>query len=118
MGTTFGCVLSTTITGPTSSPEAVRTLAQHADALGFDAVWFPDHILLPRQVTSVYPYAADGVYRSDLDHPFYEPLAVRNVVAGCTQRVRLGTHVLIIPYRPPCSPPSIWPRWMCCRGGT
>jgi probable F420-dependent oxidoreductase len=101
MATTFGCVLSTTITGPTASPEAVRTLAQRAEALGFDAVWFPDHILTPRHVASVYPYAADGVYRADPDHPFYEPLAVLNFVAGCTQRVRLGTHVLIIPYRHP-----------------
>jgi probable F420-dependent oxidoreductase len=101
MAATFGCVLSQTISGPTASPEAVRTLAQQAEALGFDAVWFADHLLIPHQVASVYPYAADGVYRSNPDHPFYEPLSVLNFVAGCTQRIRIGTHVLIIPYRHP-----------------
>ncbi|MCI0863764.1 MAG: LLM class F420-dependent oxidoreductase, partial [Chloroflexi bacterium] len=35
------------------------------------------------------------------DEPYYEPLAALNFIAGCTQRVRLGTHVLIIPYRNP-----------------
>jgi len=35
------------------------------------------------------------------DEPYYEPLATLNFLAGCTRKVRLGTHVLIIPYRNP-----------------
>ena len=98
---TFGCALSQTIFGPTASPEALRTLTQQAEALGFDAVWFADHIVIPRQVQSAYPYAADSASPFDPDHPFSEPLSVLNFLAGCTQRIRLGTHVLIIPYRHP-----------------
>ena len=60
-----------------------------------------DHIVSPRRVASAYPYAADGVSPFAPDLPFYEPLAVLTFLAGCTRRVRLGTHVLIIPYRPP-----------------
>jgi probable F420-dependent oxidoreductase len=101
MAVTFGCALSRTIFGPTASPEALRTLTQQAEALGFDAVWFGDHIVIPRQVQSVYPYAADGASPFDPDQPFYEPLSVLNFLAGCTQRIRLGTHVLIIPNRHP-----------------
>lgn len=67
MVTTFGCALTTMITGPTASPEAVRTLAQRAEALGFDSVWFSDDILIPRQITSFYPYAGDGVPRFDTE---------------------------------------------------
>jgi alkanesulfonate monooxygenase SsuD/methylene tetrahydromethanopterin reductase-like flavin-dependent oxidoreductase (luciferase family) len=33
--------------------------------------------------------------------PFFKPLAVLNFLAGCTRRIHLGTHVLIVPYRPP-----------------
>lgn len=101
MSVTFGCVLSQAIYGPTASPERLRTLAQLAEKLGFDSVWFPDHIIIPRTVHSHYPYAADGASPFAPDEPFYEPLSVLNFLAGCTQRVRLGTHVLIIPYRDP-----------------
>src|SRR5215467_2489504 len=99
MAVTFGCVLSQTIYGPTASPAALRTLTQQAEAVGFDAVWFADHIIIPRHVQSLYPYAADGASPFAPDEPFYEPLSVLNFLAGCTQRIRLGTHVLIIPYR-------------------
>jgi probable F420-dependent oxidoreductase len=101
MAVTFGCVLTPAIMGPTASPDAVRSLAQRAEVSGFDSVWFPDHIVVPRHVESSYPYAADGASPFDPDLPFYEPLAVLNFLAGCTQRIRLGTHVLIIPYRHP-----------------
>lgn len=101
MTVTFGCVLSRTTSGPTASPESIRILALQAEAVGFDSVWFADHIVIPRQIRSIYPYAADGASPFDPDHPFYEPLSVLNFLAGCTRRIRLGTHVLIIPYRNP-----------------
>ncbi len=99
MAVTFGCSLPTR--GPMAGPEALRSLAQRAEDLGYDSVWVSDHIILPRQVGSFYPYAADGVATFRPDEPYYEPLAALNFLAGCTQRVRLGTHVLILPYRNP-----------------
>src|SRR5438874_5432949 len=101
MALTFGCVLTPAIAGRTGSPEAVRRLAQQAEALGFDSVWLAVHVVVPRHVASSYPYTADGASPFNPDLPFYEPLSVLNFLAGCTQRIRLGTHVLIIPYRPP-----------------
>jgi len=97
MGVTFGCQVPTR----DATAETLRTQAQHAEDLGFDAVWVPDHIVVPRNVTSVYPYAPDGVSTWKPDGPFLEPLAALNFLAGCTRRVRLGTQVLIIPYRHP-----------------
>ena len=99
MPVTFGCSLPTR--GPMSDPDVLRSLAQRAEDLAFDSVWVSDHVILPRQVESFYPYAADGVATFGPDEPYYEPLAALNFLAGCTQRVRLGTHVLIIPYRNP-----------------
>lgn len=99
MPLTFGTSLPSR--GPTSSPEALRALAQRAEDLGYDSVWVSDHIILPRQVQSFYPYSPDGVPGFVPDEPYYEPLATLNFLAGCTRRVRLGTHVLIIPYRNP-----------------
>ena len=99
MPTTFGCSIPSR--GPMSSPEALRALAQRAEDLSYDSIWVSDHIILPRKVESFYPYSPDGVAGFVPDEPYYEPLATLNFLAGCTQRVRLGTHVLIIPYRNP-----------------
>jgi probable F420-dependent oxidoreductase len=49
----------------------------------------------------LYPYGDGGTSPFDPAQPFYEPLSVLNFLAGCTERIRLGMHVLIIPYREP-----------------
>ena len=99
MAITFGCSLPSR--GPMASPEALRSLAQRAEDLNFDSVWVSDHIILPREVESFYPYSADGVATFNAEQPYYDAIAALNFLAGCTHRVRLGTHVLILPYRNP-----------------
>ena len=99
MPVTLGCSLPSR--GPMASPQALRSLAQRAEELGFDSAWVSDHIILPRQVDSFYPYSPDGVPVFSPDQPYYDPLSTLNFLAGCTHRLRLGTHVLIIPYRNP-----------------
>ncbi|NQW24605.1 MAG: LLM class F420-dependent oxidoreductase [SAR202 cluster bacterium] len=99
MAVTFGTSLPSR--GGMAGPEQLRSVAQRAEDLGYDHVWVSDHIVLPQKVDSFYPYAADGVPTFRPNEPYYEPLAALNFIAGCTKRVRLGTHVLIIPYRNP-----------------
>ena len=99
MAITFGCSLPSR--GPMASPDALRSLAQRAEDLNFDSVWVSDHIILPREVESFYPYSADGVATFNAEQPYYDAIAALNFLAGCTHRVRLGTHVLILPYRNP-----------------
>lgn len=99
MPVTFGCSLPSR--GPLASPQTLRSLAQRAEELGFDSAWVSDHIILPRQVASFYPYSPDGTPAFSPDQPYYDPLSTLNFLAGCTHRLRLGTHVLIIPYRNP-----------------
>ena len=99
MPVTFGCSLPSR--GAMASPDNLRSLAQRAEDLSFDHVWVSDHIIIPHDVSSFYPYAADGVAPFQRDNTYYEPLAALNFLAGCTTRVKLGTHVLILPYRNP-----------------
>ncbi len=99
MPTTFGTSMPSR--GDMASPANLRTLAQRAESLDFDSAWVSDHIILPRSVDSFYPYAANGVATFRPDEDYYEPLAALNFLAGCTQKIRLGTHVLILPYRNP-----------------
>ena len=99
MPVTFGCSLPSR--GAMASPDNMKRLAQRAEDLSFDHVWVSDHIVIPHQVDSFYPYAADGVAPFQRDNTYFEPLAALNFLAGCTSRVKLGTHVLILPYRNP-----------------
>jgi alkanesulfonate monooxygenase SsuD/methylene tetrahydromethanopterin reductase-like flavin-dependent oxidoreductase (luciferase family) len=59
------------------------------EELGFESVWFPDHIAVP-------DYSA-----GNLPSPFLEPLATCSWALGATRRLRVGTDVLVAPYRHP-----------------
>ena len=98
MGLSFGMNLPTHRHDVTV--DAIRDLTLRAERHGFDSVVMADHIVLPKEVKSAYPYASDGVsvFRADL--PFFEPISTLLYLAGCTTRIRLGFNVLIAPYRP------------------
>ena len=76
-------------------------LVTSADALGFDSVWVGDHVVIPRQIASAYPYSPTGTPPFQPDEPALEPLTLLSYLAGCTSRVRLGVSVLIVPHRNP-----------------
>ena len=95
----FGCNMPTR--GAQATPENIRTVAIRAEEMGFDHLWVSDHVVIPNQVSSHYPYSPTGASPFEPDQPYCEPLSSLNYIAGCTQRIKLGTHVLILPYREP-----------------
>jgi probable F420-dependent oxidoreductase len=80
--------------GSTATPEFARACAEAADQSGLDAIWFNDHIGLPPTIeNNEYGIPSDmGV--------ILDPLGFATYLAACTQRIRFGTGVLILPYRP------------------
>ena len=96
---TFGCILPNR--GELATNENLRMLAVLAEGLGFDSVWVSDHLLVPVDYSSRYPYTDDGTAPFSGDLPYCEPLTTLSYLAGATQRVKLGTHVLVLPYRNP-----------------
>ena len=68
--------------GEQATPALIRRHAIRAEALGFDDVWVSEHIIVPR---AAFP-------RSPL---FYDPVVTLSYVAAVTDRVRLGTTVLV-----------------------
>jgi probable F420-dependent oxidoreductase len=95
----FGCVFPNR--GPMATVSNLSRFAEQAEALGYDTVWFSDHIVIPTEVKSFYPYDPSGRMAFKPDEPYWEPLTVIGFVAGRTSRVRLGTSVLVLPYRNP-----------------
>ncbi|HKX26573.1 MAG TPA: TIGR03619 family F420-dependent LLM class oxidoreductase, partial [Blastocatellia bacterium] len=82
-----------------ATPAAIRTVAQRAEQLGFDGIWVSDHIVIPE--APIDNFARGFADPTQIGGLIYEPLTVLAFVAACTSRIRLGTTVLILPYRNP-----------------
>jgi probable F420-dependent oxidoreductase len=89
------------IWGPAATRDTLITLARRVEALGFDSVWASDHVVIPFEIRSRYPYNATGDFPLPPTTTFLEPLTALALVAGVTERLRLGTTVLVLPHRHP-----------------
>jgi len=76
--------------GRASSADAITRVAQRAEALGYADVWVSDHVVVPADQGYPSPY-------------LYEPLLSLAWAAAATDRVRLGTSVLVVPHHHPLS---------------
>lgn len=75
-------------------PDKIVAYAQHAEACGFESLYLPEHIV-------VYPGASVGSHEIPPALPFADPLDCLSFVAAATQRILLGTGVLLLPYHHP-----------------
>jgi probable F420-dependent oxidoreductase len=82
----LGLVLRTM--GEQSTRETLLASARAAEAAGLDELWVVDHVAIP-------PDDAEGSGGRYLD-----PLTALAWLAGATERIGLGTAVLVVPYRP------------------
>lgn len=89
------------IYGLLADPATIATLARHAEDTGFESIWLADHVAFPVTFKSEYPYSAKGDFPLKLDNPLLEPVATMGVLVGATKRVKIGTAVLVMPYRNP-----------------
>jgi probable F420-dependent oxidoreductase len=87
--------------GALARPDALVKLAEKADALRYASIFVTDHVVIPVSYDSTYPYSPTGKPAGDWAQGYLEPLALMSFLAGVTSRVRLGTSVLVIPYRNP-----------------
>lgn len=87
--------------GPLANPEAIRAIAESAEALGYDVLTISDHIVVPRQIDSKYPYSPDGGWSGGGDGMCFEQISLLNYVAGITKKARLLTSIMVIPHREP-----------------
>ena len=83
------------------SGESLKRFVQRAEALGFESVLVGDHVVLPTSGTNQYPYTADGSFARPAEDPFLETMTLLGYVAACTEQIKLGSTVIILPYRNP-----------------
>ena len=82
----FGVILPNY--GEDASPGAIRRTAELDEELGFDSVWATEHII-------VGPEAIDPYGR------VYDPLVTLGWIAGWTERIGLGTSIVLVPLHNP-----------------
>jgi alkanesulfonate monooxygenase SsuD/methylene tetrahydromethanopterin reductase-like flavin-dependent oxidoreductase (luciferase family) len=75
--------------GPGTDPGVLREWARLVEGLGFDLLMVSDHVVITPDVAVRYP------------ERFFEPFTTLSWLAGITTRVRLGTTVIVLPYRHP-----------------
>lgn len=75
--------------GPGTDPGVLREWARVVEGLGFVLLMLSDHIAVTPDVAVRYP------------ERFFEPFTTLSYLAGLTSRVRLGTTVIVLPYRHP-----------------
>lgn len=74
--------------GADSTPERIRRVAEAAEELAFDSVWATEHIIVGPE--GVDPYGR-----------VYAPLVTLGWIAGYTERVALGTSIVLVPLHHP-----------------
>ena len=76
------------VMGPQSSRSIIQSILQQAEAAGIESAWIVDHLAIP-------PDDAEGS-----DGRYLDPLITLAWMAGQTETIKIGTSVLILPYRP------------------
>ena len=95
----FGLFLP--VSGRSASRRTLLEYAQFAETLGFRQLWAAERLVIPWTIETAYPYAEGATFIVPPDRPFLESLTVLAFLAGCTERIKLGVSVLVLPYRHP-----------------
>jgi probable F420-dependent oxidoreductase len=74
--------------GERSSPDAIRRTAEAAEELGFDSLWATEHLIVGAEAAETYGTV-------------YEPLVTLSWLAGVTERIGLGTSIVLVPLHHP-----------------
>jgi probable F420-dependent oxidoreductase len=79
----------------------IPELAAIAEELGFDGVLLSDHVFVPRDATSRYPYSADGKPSFTGASEYPDVWVLLGAIAARTRRLALATSVFVLPLRHP-----------------
>lgn len=94
----YGFVVPTR--GVFGNRDTILTVARRAEVLGYAYAAATDHIVVPKDIDTRYPYTDTGQFPGSASGEYMEPLALMAFLAAATQKIRLLTSVMVVPYRP------------------
>lgn len=92
--------IHTLMRGPMASREGTLAVSRKAEALKYDYIGINDHIVVPTDINSRYPYTEHGQWPGKAFGEALEMLTTMAFIAGATERIRILSSVMILPYRP------------------
>ena len=95
----FGIIFANV--GRAVTPDGAEALARIAEENGFESLWTVEHVVVPAEYKSPYPYSPTGRMPGPEESPIPDPLIWLTWVAAATRTIRLATGVLILPQRTP-----------------
>ncbi len=85
---------------PVATADYAAGLAKAAEESGFESIWPVEHVVMPDEYTSVYPYSQDGrMPIPDADVP--DPIIWNTWAAANTKTLVVGTAMTILPQHNP-----------------
>ncbi len=94
--------------GRQATPEHLTSFITTCDRIGMHSVWSSDHIAWPKDIQAKYPYTDDGSFPAPPGIPWLDPIGTLFYAAALSERVLLGTTVLILGYRPVVQTAKAW----------
>ena len=77
--------------GPLARIDSLVEIAQRVEDLGYDGVFLSDHIAIPTELRSAYPYRSDGRFPLTAADRILEPVTTLSYLAAMTTRLHLGS---------------------------
>jgi probable F420-dependent oxidoreductase len=87
--------------GPFGNPDLFAHLVTTAERCGVESIWTVEHVVIPENYQSPYPYSPTGKIPGGEDVPIPDPLLPLSFAAAITKNLKLGTGILILPQRHP-----------------
>ncbi len=88
------------VNGAFIEPDSLRAIVTEGEALGFDYATLGDHIMVPRDLNSKYPYSESGEFPPGPTAAFLEQLTTTAYIAALTSKLRFVLSVMVVPHRP------------------
>jgi probable F420-dependent oxidoreductase len=85
--------------GPMATRRGTLEVARCVEAAGLDSLWVSDHVVCPVETATPYPFAARTPFTPE--DGYLEGLTLLAAIAAATERVELGTSVLVASQREP-----------------
>src|SRR6185503_11664636 len=93
--------VATVTRGACAAREGYIAVAEAAERLGFGFISVNDHVIVPRDIASRYPYSESGEWAGRTAGECLDQLATLAFLAARTERLRLLTSVMVVPQRHP-----------------
>lgn len=90
-----------TFMSPLATADMIRDFGRRAEAAGIDSLWMGEHVVLFDEMEFPYPGSKDGRIPVPEGGGMLDTVATFGLLAGATEKLRLGTGITLVPQRNP-----------------